>query len=451
MRILVLGGVAAGMSAASQARRRRPDAEVVVVERGPYVSYAACGMPYNLEDPARDMEDLVVLSTEAARKRGIDLRLGHEALGIDVARRQVRVRDGASGREASEDYDALVIATGASAVRPPLPGLDRDGVFVLRQLTDGQALKARLAAARPASAVIVGAGYIGMEMAEVLRARGLAVSVVEKMPQVLPGFEPEIAAVVAETLARHEVRVETGVGVGGVASVAGGGLAVETERGALTTALVLVAVGIRPNVAIAREAGIHVGETGAIAVDDHQRTSAEAVFAAGDCAEARNLVSGRPSWVPLGTTANKQGKVAGANAAGADERFGGIVGTAGFKVFELEVARTGLGLAEARALGKDAVKTVSRHASRAHSVPGGGTITTALVVERGSERLLGAQMAGPGAVAKRIDVFAAALHAGMGLEALEALDLSYAPPFAPPWDPILIAAGVARKELAGRG
>lgn len=450
-RIVVIGGVAAGMSAASQARRRDPRSEVVVLERGPYVSYGACGMPYNLLDPARRMDDLVVLSPERLRsERGIDVRTRHEALSIDPARRVVAARDLEADRRYELPYDALVIATGAEAVRPPLPGLDLPGVFLLRELTDGAAMKRFLAERAPARAVIVGAGYIGMEMAEALRGRGLAVTVLEKVDQILPGFVTPVVEVVQAELARNEVRVETGVAVRGVV-LADGALRVETDRGAHPADLVLVSVGVRPRVALARAAGVALGPTGAIAVDDGMRTSVPGVFAAGDCAEARHLVTGLPAYVPLGTTANKQGKVAGANAAGADERFGGIVGSAAFKVFELEVGRTGLGPAEAARAGLDAVAAASTHRTRGHGYPGSRSLTTVLLVERGSGRLLGAQQVGGEGVAGRIGVLATALTARMTVDQLEQLDLAYAPPLAPVYDPILIAANVAAKALATGG
>jgi NADPH-dependent 2,4-dienoyl-CoA reductase/sulfur reductase-like enzyme len=448
-RIVVVGGVAAGMSAASQARRRRPEAEVIVVERGPHVSYAACGIPYNIEDPSRTVDDLVVLTPPDVRERGIDLRLRHRACGVDPVRRVVTVQDLEGGATAELGYDALILATGAAPVQPPIPGLDHPKVFFLRELTDGRALKQHLAEAQPSRAVIVGAGYIGMEMAEVLRKRGLEVTVVERMDQAVPGYDPAIAGPVEESLARHGVFLETGVTVQAVEEGEGDGVVVRTDRGSVPADVVLVAVGVRPRVELARSAGVKIGRTGAIAVDDGMRTSVASVFAAGDCAEARHVVSGRPTWIPLGTTANKQGKVAGANAVGASEAFAGIAGTAAFKVFDLEVGRTGLGSAEAAALGFDAVSAVSRHRSRAHGYPGGSPLTTCLVAERGTGRLLGAQMVGAGVVAKRIDVFATALAAGFTIEALEDLDLSYAPPFAPVYDPILIAASVARKRVQG--
>ena len=452
MRIVVVGGVAAGMSAASQARRRDPTCEVIVLQREPDISYSACGMPYNIADPAREAGDLVIWDAAAARaERGIDVRTRHEALAIDLAAKRVSVRDQGAAREYELAWDKLVLATGASAVMPALPGIDLPGVHALRELGDARRIKQELRKVAVKHAVVVGAGYIGMEMADVLHGLGIEVTVLEKLPQVLPGFAPAIVGAAAAELERCGVRVETGVALRAIERD-GADLIVHTDRGARRAQLVIVSVGVRPNVALARAAGIAIGTTGAIAVDAGMRTNVPDVFAAGDCAEAHHLVLGRPAWIALGTTANKQGKVAGANAARGgdanDEHFGGIVGTAGFKLFDLEVARTGLGAAEILRHGLDAVSAVSTHHTRARHYPGDAPITTVLYAERGSGRLLGAQMIGAGTVAKRIDVFATALHVRMTLAQIEALDLSYAPPFAPVYDPILIAATVGLKALS---
>jgi NADPH-dependent 2,4-dienoyl-CoA reductase/sulfur reductase-like enzyme len=448
MRIVVIGGVAAGMSAASQARRRDPGCEVVVLERGRDISYSACGMPYNIGDPARGVDDLVILNAETARSaRGIDVRTRHAVQAIDVSRRVVEVSDLEAGGNYALTWDALVIASGATAIRPAVPGLDLAGVFVLRDLTDARHIKRYLADVKVSTAVVVGAGYIGIEMADVLHGLGIAVSILEKADQVLPGFAPAIVEVATHALERHAVGVQTATSLQAVQRD-GADLLVHSDRGVIRAQIVIVAVGVRPDVALAREAGIALGASGAIAVDSAMRTSAPAVFAAGDCAEAHHLVLDRPTWVPLGTTANKQGKVAGANAAGGDQHFGGIVGSAGFKCFDLEVARTGLGAADIASANLDAVAAASTHHTRARSYPGDKPITTVVYAERGSGRLLGAQMIGGEAVAKRIDVFATALHARMTLAQVEALDLTYAPPFAPVYDAILIAATVGVKALA---
>jgi NADPH-dependent 2,4-dienoyl-CoA reductase/sulfur reductase-like enzyme len=444
-RIVVVGGVAAGMSAASQARRRLPTADVVVLERGPNISYSACGMPYNIGDVSRDTADLEILTPAAARERGLDVRTGHTVRAIDPAARTVSV-ESATGTE-QLSWDSLVIATGAFAIRPPWPGMTLPGVFVLRELTDAVAIKQYLAMHESRSAVIVGAGYIGLEMADALRGLGLAVTVVERAPGVLPGWAPLIVEAATTELVRCGVQVRTGVSVRDIVEH-DGTLSLLTDAGTISGDVVIVAVGVRPNVALAQAAGVALGATGAIATDSGMRTNVPGIFAAGDCVEVPHLVSGRPAWIPLGTTANKTGKVAGANAAGGDETFRGIVGSAGFKLFDREVARTGIDANEAAALGLDAVVTSAHHHSRARNYPGDQPIDLLLVTERGSGRLLGAQAIGGEAVAKRIDVLATALHARMTVADVEALDLTYAPPFAPVYDPVLIAATVARKAAA---
>ncbi len=343
-RVIVIGGVAAGMSAASQIRRRQPKTRVTVLERGDHISYGACGMPYNIEDPQRDMDDLIVLSAEEARdKRGIDLRLRHEATAIDLERNVVTMTDLENDATVNEPFDALVIATGARAVRLPLPGFDLPGVQVLRDLGDGMAVKKALED-NPKRAVIIGAGYIGMEMAHVLTSRGLAVTVLERLPELLPGWHPETVKTVGETLAGNGVEFLTGVSVEGAEAGPDGRVAaVLTDDGRFEADLVLVAAGVRPNVELATSSGLRIGDTGAIWVNQRQQTSHENVWAAGDCAEAYHRILRRNAWIPLGTTANKQGRIAGANIAGAPQQFRGIVGTAGFVVFDLEVARTGIG------------------------------------------------------------------------------------------------------------
>ncbi len=447
-RVIVVGGVAAGMSAASQIRRRSPNTRVTVFERGGYISYGACGMPYNIEDPERDIEDLIVLSAEQARdKRGIDLHLRHEAVDLDPGQRRVTVRDLESGAERSEAYDALVLATGARAVRLPLDGFDADGVAVLRELPDGAAVKALLEQ-KPRRAVIIGAGYIGMEMAHVLGARGLEVTVLERVDQLLPGWHPDTVEVVAATLAEHGVEHRTGITVksanrgkrGQVTSVA-------TDGGRFPADLVLVAAGIRPNSELAARAGLRIGDTGAIWVNQYQQASDDAVWAAGDCAEVYHRLLRRNDWVPLGTTANKQGRIAGANIAGAGQRFRGIVGTAGFVVFDLEVARTGIGETQAKEEGFDPVAVTIRQRSRAHGYPDGAPVQVHLVADRETGLLLGGEITGREGAALRINILAAALAAHSTAADLQHFDLAYAPPFAPVWDPVLVAANQLVKKV----
>ena len=449
-RTIVVGGVAAGMSAASQIRRRRPETKVTVFERGNYISYGACGMPYNIEDPDRSIEDLVVLSAEEARsQRGIDLRLRHDVTGIDLDRGAVTVKDLENDRELDEPFDALVLATGGRAVRLPLPGFDLPGVEVLRELGDGAAIK-KILEDEPRKAVIVGAGYIGMEMAHVLTARGLEVTVLEKLPQLLSGWHEETVAVVEETLTGHGVDFHTGITVEGAEAGPDGRVAaVSTNGGRYDADFVLVAAGVRPNVELASSSGLRIGDTGAIWVNQHQQTSHDQVWSAGDCAEAYHRILRRNVWIPLGTTANKQGRIAGANVLGVGQRFRGIVGTAGFVVFDLEVARSGIGEEEAAAEGFDPVAVSIRQSSRAHGYPGGVPIQVHLVADRETGLLLGGELVGREGAALRVDILAAALAGHMTVADLQNFDLVYAPPFAPVWDPVLVAANQLIKKVKG--
>jgi NADPH-dependent 2,4-dienoyl-CoA reductase/sulfur reductase-like enzyme len=437
------------MSAASQIRRRRPKARVTVFERGNYISYGACGMPYNIEDPEREIEDLVVLTADHARKkRGIDLRLRHEAKGIDIDRGTLTVVDLENGTESHEPFDALVIATGARAIRLPFDGFDLPGIEVLRDLPDGAAIKNALKD-DPKNAVVIGAGYIGMEMAHVLTERGLSVTVLEKLSHLLPGWHDETVAVVEETLSSHGVEFHTSTTVTGAEAGSDGRVAaVLTEDGRFEADLVLVAVGVRPNVELAASGGLRIGDTGAIWVNQQQQTSHEAVWSAGDCAEAYHRVLRRNAWIPLGTTANKQGRIAGANVLGLGQRFPGIVGTAGFVVFDQEVARTGLGEDQAKMEGFDPVAVTIRQRSRAHGYPGGVPIQVRLVADRETGLLLGGELVGREGAALRSNTLATALAAHMTVADLQSLDLVYAPPFASVWDPVLVAANQLIKKVS---
>lgn len=447
-RLVVVGGVAAGMSAASRARRLRPDVEIVVLEKGHDVSYGACATPYYISGVIDARERLIRYEAEFFRReRRIDVRLGAEALGLDPKRKRVRYRDG--GEEALE-YDALVLATGATPVKPPLPGIDLPGVFLLRTLTDADAIKGAFDRGGVERVAIVGAGYIGLEMAEAFSTRGAAVTVLELLPSVLSTYDPDVSEIIERELLDRGVIVHKEVRVEGfepasetdrVGYVLAGGRRIPTDA-------VLVSVGVRPATALAESARIERGATGAIRVDARQVTSDPSVLAAGDCCEAVHVVTGKPAWIPLGTTANKQGRIAGENAVGGSVRFGGIAGTNTTKVFGLEVAQTGLSSssAEDEGLRIASVKITGR--SRAHTYPGSSSITVKLIFEEGTGRVLGAQMAGGEGVAKRIDTIAAAIHARMSVADLAGVDMSYAPPFAPVWDPVLIAANQAVKKVA---
>jgi NADPH-dependent 2,4-dienoyl-CoA reductase/sulfur reductase-like enzyme len=444
-RLLVIGGVAAGMSAASQARRRKPDLEVVVLEKGRWVSYGACGMPYNIQDPKRMIEDLVVITPERFRdERGIDLRLNTEALQIDLAGGRCRLR-GPQG-EGWLDFDSLVLATGCRPKTMDWPGLDLAGVFALHTLDQAGQIKDHLNRPDLRRAVVIGGGHIGLEMADVLTARGLAVTLVKPGTGLPSGYPDEISGVVRSELERYGVEVRTGVRIAGLEGD-DRVRRVVTDGGALDADVVLVAVGVQPAVELARTAGVALGESGAIAVDAFMQTSADHVYAAGDCAEAHHLLLERGVFMPRGTTANKQGRIAGANAAGDRERFRGVLGTSVTKVFSLAVGHTGLMEAEAARAGFEPLVASIRAKTRAHSYPGARDILVRLVFNRPDGRLLGGQLVGGEGVAKRIDVLVAALAANWTVADLAALDLSYAPPFAPVWDPLLVAANQARKKV----
>lgn len=443
-RVVIVGGGAAGMSAAAKARRMDPSLEIVVYERSGYVSYGACGFPYAIKGEIARVEDVVVRTPAQFAKQGIQAFVRHEVLAVEAAARSVRVRNRDSGAEFTELWDELLLTAGGTPVRPPLPGLDLPGVFALRSVEDALAIRGWVEERQPARGVIVGGGYIGLELAEALAARGVGLTLLERLPQVIPTLDPELAAHVQAELERQGVDVRLGQTVEALAGdervreVVAGGQHIPAD-------IVILAVGVRPGVELARAAGVALGPTGAIAVDDHQRTSVPHIWAAGDVAEAHHRVTGGPAWVPLGTTANKQGKVAGENLGGGDARFGGIVGMAVVKVFELEAASSGLSEARARAEGF-AVQTVSATAnSRAHYMPGHQEIHVKLVFEEGTRKLLGGQLVGREGVAKRIDTIAAALHGGWTVDELAELDLAYAPPFSPVWDPILVAANLARR------
>ena len=468
-RLVVIGGVAAGMSAASSYKRLRPVAEAIVLEKDHFISYGACSLPYYISDDVKDMNMLISLTPEAAtQERGITVLTRHEALAIDTAKKTVIARDLEKNEEKAFPYDKLVIATGGLPVRPPLPGIDLGRVFTLRTLSDGVEIKKFIDAwmsfepclgpqctyvnpfgteKRPMKAAIVGGGYIGMEMCESLRKRGLDVTVFEKMDRVLGNMDTSITAIVEEKIEAEGVKLMKGVSVEGFEGKNNAVTTILTDKGPFETDMVLLVIGARPNTKLAADAGIELGAAGAIKVDEYLQTNIPGIYAAGDCAEAAQLVTGKKVYIPLGTTANKQGRIAGENAAGMNNSFEGIVGTAVTKIFDLEVARTGLSPLEAQREGLDHIVSTIKGRSRSSAYPAGKPITVTYVVEQTSGRLLGGQRAGLEGVAHRIDTLAASLYSKMTVADVARLDLGYAPPFATVWDPILVAANVALKRL----
>jgi NADPH-dependent 2,4-dienoyl-CoA reductase/sulfur reductase-like enzyme len=440
---VVVGGDAAGMSAASKARREDPDLEIVAFERGDWVSYAACGMPYYVKGDVDSLDDLVQVTPDEFRtERDVDLRTNHEVVGIDPEGRTVTVSTIDDRFE--QPYDRLLIATGARAIEPPFAGADLDGVFTVHDMDDADAIHAYLTGTDLETAAVVGGGYVGVEMAEALAGRGLDVHLFEMLPHVLQPFGESVATVVEDHLRERgvELHLDTPVeGFGGEESVT----SVELESGTVPVDVVVVGVGVEPNVELAADAGVEIGGTGAVATDEYGRTNYEAVFAAGDCAEATNVVTGEADHVPLALTANRAGRAIGRTVTGTPTAVGGIAGTAIVKAFDLGAARTGIvDETRARDAGFDPTSVEITAPSRAHYYPGAEELTVTLVADRGSERVLGASVVGRDG-AKRIDTIATALHAGLTVSEVESLDLAYAPPFSPVWDPIATAA----KVLAG--
>lgn len=447
-RLLIIGGDAAGMSAASQARRMNPELEIVAFERGPHTSYSACGIPYYVGDLIAEPSMLIARDPAAFRANGIDARILHDVEEIDVNNHALTVRSLESGQTSQERYDELVVATGARPVRPPFPGIDASNVFALSTLQDGILAKAFVDSNKLEQAVIIGGGYIGLEMAEACIMRGLHTTLIEQNSEVMATLDPDMGHLASEAVRTLGVELLLGERVEAIETAGDVAVAVTTNRRSIQADIVVLGIGVRPNASLAAAAGIPLGETGAIWVDERQRTRVEHVWAAGDCAESMHRVSRRPIHIALGTVSNKQGRICGINLGGGYARFPGVVGTATTKVGDTEIARTGLNESEARAAGFDFSSASISSKTRAGYFPGAEKITVKIVVERETERLLGAQIVGGPSSAKRIDTLAAAITAGMTATEFEYLDLSYAPPVAPVWEPAQIAA--RRAAQAGR-
>ena len=446
MKFVIIGGDAAGMSAASRAKRIMPEMEVIVLEKSEDVSYSACGMPYNIADADRDIDDLVVRTASVFRdKQGINLFTGCFAEAIDVKNGAVTgtIDNGESFRFF---YDRLLIATGGRPIIPNLPGFDLPGVVALKSLADGRRIKNYIKDNDVKKAAIIGMGYVGLEMAEALRARGIEVEMVKPGPELLPWMPRELAAEVRRELDANQARLHLGCEITKIEK-ADARLGVVCKDQILTADMVLVAIGIEPNSRLAADAGIETGVGNAITVNHKLQTSNEAVYAAGDCADAYHVVTGQKTWIPLALRANRSGWAVADNVCGKEIRLEGVAGTAVFKVFNLEVARTGLSLEESHRYGFEPVDVTINSRSRAHAHPGAETIWVNLIGDIKSGRLLGAQMVGCEGVAHRINAAAVALHAKMTVASFSQTDVAYAPPFGPVWDPLLTAANQLLKKL----
>lgn len=454
-RILIVGGVAGGASCAARLRRLDEEAEIVLFDRGPHVSFANCGLPYFVGNVIADARKLLVASPELFHERfAITVRTRHEVVAIDRGQRTIRVRalDAAGGpSEHEERYDALVLAPGAAPIRPPLPGIDLPGIFAVRTIPDTLRIRRWIDERKPTCALVVGGGFIGLEMAENLAARGLRTTVLEKLPQVMPPFDPEMAHTVGEHLREHGIELRLGDGLEGFEAGERGTLVARTESGArLPTDLVILAIGVRPETTLARDAGLALGARGGIAVDAEMRTDDPAIWAVGDAVEVRDVVTGQEMIVPLAGPANRQGRIAAESICGRARPFRGVQATAVVGVFGLTVACTGASEKGLRRAGVTAFEKVYLHPGHhAAYYPGAKPIQLKLLFSVPDGRILGAQAVGVEGVEKRIDVIATALQMGGTVRDLAEAELCYAPQFGGAKDPVNLAGMIATNHLDG--
>lgn len=456
-RIVIVGGVAAGPKAAARARRLDPTAEITIVEKDEIISYAGCGLPYYISGMVEDRKSLMASAVGVLRdpaffasSKRIQVMNRTEAIAIHRSEHELEVRDLKTGEVRRLPYDKLILATGADPVEPPIPGTDLENVLRLKVVEDADRFREILQVQACPKVVIIGGGLIGMEMAEALVECGRGVAVVEMLPHILTMLDPDLSALVEKHLRQRGVKVMTSTRVERIEGDADGKVTrVLTSAGEVPADLVLLSIGIRPNVSLARDAGLEIGSSGAIKVDEHMRTSDPDIYAAGDCAEKMCFMADSGCFLPLGSVANKEGRVAGSNAVGREDRFPGICGTTGLKVFDWNVARTGLTALQARNLGLNVVCATVAGPDRPHYFPGNKPVVIKLVAERDTRRLLGVQGVGPGDVVKRVDVAAVALTANMTVDHVANLDLTYAPPYSEALDILIHGANIVRNKLDG--
>lgn len=448
-KLIVIGGTAAGLSAATKARRNNPELDIKVFEKSGYVSYGACGLPYFVGGLIDEPNELIAITaTDLTNKRKISTFTHHQVVKIDRASKAVTVINLNTGEETYHYYDELVIATGAMPIKPEIPGIEADGVYYLRTVEDGILLKEKVVAGQ--GAAIIGGGFIGLEMAEELTQAGVKVHLYEKTDRLLPFLDESFSQSVREVLEAKGVVVHLGADAKGLATANGAVTAVETQTGEVQKVdFVLMSIGVLPANELAQKAGLSLGLKGAIVVNDQMQTSDESIWACGDCVEMKHIVTGKPVYIPLGTTANKQGKVAGGNLSGGKDYFPGVLGSVVTKVFELNIASTGLSVEQALQAGFQPAKSIITKADKASYYPGGKDNTICLIFDKISGQLLGAQGIGSESIAGRINVFATAITNRMTVKQISELDLVYAPPVAPVYDPILIAASQAMKKVEG--
>ncbi|HHT9130792.1 MAG TPA: FAD-dependent oxidoreductase, partial [Candidatus Brocadiaceae bacterium] len=450
--LLIIGGVAAGMKAAAKARRESPTIKITVVTDEQYISYASCGTPYFIGDIIKDSKKLIVREPAYFKNmHNIDILTRHQATAIDIKSKQVKVKSLENGQDRVFNYDKLIIATGAQPIIPPLPGISLGNIFTLRTVNDALKIKSFVDSRKVKNAVIVGGGLIGLEMAENLVLRGIKVTIVELLDQILPPLDKDMAMLVQNHLNEKGVEVVTSDGVKSFEGNEGSCVAkVITGKRQLPADMVILSIGIKPNTKLAQEAGVEIGTTSAIKVNERMETNVPDIYAVGDCAESIHLVTGKPAWIALGSTAAKMGRVAAINATGGIDTFKGVLGTLIVKVFELNVGKVGLSEREAIKEGFKIESTIVPASDLAHYYPGAKDIIVKLVADIATRKLLGAEIIGKGVVDKRIDITATALTFGATVDQLSKFDLAYAPPYAMSMDALIVAANVLNNKLLGK-
>lgn len=451
LKIVVIGGVAGGASAATKARRTNELAEITIFEKGPFVSFANCGLPYYVGNVISDPDELLLQTPEKFWRRfRVTVKVRHEVLKINRTEKSVDVKNRETEGVFTQPYDKLILAPGAGAIVPPLPGIHAKNIFTVKTVPDSDAIKRYLERPCVKKVLVIGGGFIGLETAEALKNRGIDVTVVEQAPQILPPFDVDMATLVANHLQEKGVELVVGDGIQAFLEKNGSAFQAQLESGrCLSMDLAILSIGVRPELKLAREAGIQIGNAGGILVDDRQQTSDPNIFAAGDAVETVQLVTGQRTRLPLAGPANKQGRVAGANAAGGDLHFPGALGTAIVETMGITAAKAGLSEKEARANGYEYFVSVTHPLDHAGYYPGAELLHMKIIAERKTGRLLGAQIVGEQGVDKRIDVLATAMTARLGVEDLEHLDLAYAPQFNSAKGPVVMAGFVAANTLRG--
>lgn len=449
-RLVVIGGVAAGPKAAAKARRCDPELEIILYQEEDAISYAGCGLPYYISGLIKEREELISRTPGQFAQDEVRVRKNCRIEKIDIVKKRVEGIHLESGEKFENTYDQLVLATGAQPIRPKIEGIDLKNIFFLRSIFHADAILQSIHSEDIRKVVIVGGGYIGLEMAESLIQLGKEVTIVELAPQILTLFDEDFANILRQYLERKGVQIFTSEGIKALKGSDGRVSHVQTVLREIEADAVLMSLGIRPQVELARQAGLKIGETGAIWVNERMETSVEGIYAAGDCVETTHLVTGKKVWIPLGSTANKQGRVVGVNVCGGNAVFPGVMGTTIFKTFDYHVAKTGLNMREAEIEGFHPIQAIVRGYDRAHYYPGMKESTLKVIADRESGRILGAQAIGEGPSDKLIDILAMALHAKMTSYQLANVDLSYAPPFSPALSPVIVAANVLSNKIEGK-